>query len=138
MIKILDRYIFQELLSPFLTSLAALCFIVFTKEMLRLVDLLVSKGVGFLSVGKVIIYLMPSFLVLTLPIACLIASISAFSRLSFDNELIVMRAAGLSLWRLADSRLGFFNLCVWLNVVSFSMGPTLVQCFHQSRGHEPH
>ncbi len=101
MIKILDRYIFQELLSPFLTSLTALCFIVFTKEMLRLMDLLVSKGVGLLAVGKVIVYLMPSFLVLTLPIACLIASISAFSRLSFDNELIVMRAAGVSLWRLA-------------------------------------
>ena len=101
MIKILDRYIFQELLSPFLTSLTALCFIVFTKEMLRLMDLLVSKGVSLLAVGKVIMYLMPSFLVLTLPIACLIASITAFSRLSFDNELIVMRAAGVSLWRLA-------------------------------------
>ena len=101
MINILDRYIFQELLSPFLTSLTALCFIVFTKEMLRLTDLLVSKGVGLLALGKVILHLMPSFLVLTLPIACLIASISAFSRLSFDNELIVMRAAGVSLWRLA-------------------------------------
>ena len=101
MIKILDRYIFQELLSPFLTSLTALCFIIFTKEMLRLVDLLVTKGVGFFSLFKVILYLMPSFLVLTLPIACLIASISAFARLSFDNELIVLRAAGISLWRLA-------------------------------------
>ena len=113
MIKILDRYIFQELLSPFLTSLSALCFIVFTKELLRLMDLLVSKGVGLLSIAKVILHLMPSFLVLTLPIACLIGSISAFSRLSFDNELIVMRAAGVSLWRLAVP-VFFFSVMVFV------------------------
>lgn len=69
--------------------------------MLRLVDLIVSKGIGFGAVVKVMVHLMPSFLVLTLPIACLIASISAFSRLSYDNELLAMRAAGMSLWRIA-------------------------------------
>ena len=122
MIKILDRYIFLELLSPFLTSLTALCFIVFTKEMLRLMDLLVSKGIGLLAIGKVIMYLMPSFLVLTLPIACLIASISAFSRLSFDYELIVMRAAGVSLWRLAVPVFTFSTLIFLLTLLLSQWG----------------
>ena len=63
---ILDRYIFRELLSPFLISLGALCFVMLTKELLRLVELLVSKGVAFLSVLKVFAHLLPSFLVLTL------------------------------------------------------------------------
>lgn len=116
MFKVLDRYIFRELLSPFLTSLTALSFIIFTKEMLRLMDLLVTKGVGFFSLFKVILYLMPSFLVLTLPIACLIASISAFGRLSFDNELIVLRAAGISLWRLAAPVFVFSFLAFVLTV----------------------
>ena len=74
---ILDRYIFRELLSPFFISLAALCFVMLTKELLRLVELLVTKGVGFLSVLKVFAHLLPSFLVLTLPIAGIIASITA-------------------------------------------------------------
>lgn len=98
---ILDRYIFRELLSPFLISLGALCFVMLTKELLRLVELLVSKGVAFLSVLKVFAHLLPSFLVLTLPIAGIIASITAFGRLSFDKELVAMRAAGLSLIRLS-------------------------------------
>jgi lipopolysaccharide export system permease protein len=98
---ILDRYIFRELLSPFLISLGALCFVMLTKELLRLVELLVSKGVSLLAVVKVFAHLLPSFLVLTLPIAGIIASITAFGRLSFDKELIAMRAAGLSLVRLA-------------------------------------
>lgn len=99
--KILDRYVFSELLPPFLISLAALCFVMLTKELLRLVELLVSKGVGFWAVVNVFLHLLPSFLVLTLPIAGIIASITAFSRLSYDRELVAMRASGLSLFRLS-------------------------------------
>ena len=40
--KLLDRYIFTELLSPFSLSLGTLCFIMLTRELLRLVELLVS------------------------------------------------------------------------------------------------
>ena len=104
---LLDRYIFTELLSPFGLSLGALCFIMLTRELLRLVELLVSKGVGFWSVLNVFSILLPSFLVLTLPIAGIIASITAFGRLSFDKELIAMRAAGLSLFRLSQPVLLF-------------------------------
>jgi lipopolysaccharide export system permease protein len=99
--KLLDRYIFTELLSPFGLSLGVLCFIMLTRELLRLVELLVSKGVGLWAVLKVFAHLLPSFLVLTLPIAGIIASITAFGRLSLDKELVAMRAAGLSLLRLA-------------------------------------
>jgi lipopolysaccharide export system permease protein len=116
--KLLDRYIFTELLSPFLVSLGALCFVMLTKELLRLVELLVSKGVGFFAVLKVFAHLLPSFLVLTLPIAGIIASITAFGRLSFDKELVAMRTAGLSLLRLTRPvflfALSVFGLTLWL------------------------
>lgn len=116
--KLLDRYIFTELLSPFLVSLGALCFVMLTRELLRLVELLVSKGVGLFAVLKVFAHLLPSFLVLTLPIAGIIASITAFGRLSFDKELVAMRAAGLSLLRLARPVFLFallvFALTLWL------------------------
>src|SRR5215467_3070744 len=116
--RLLDRYIFTELLSPFSISLGALCFIILTKELLRLVELLVTKGVGLWAVLKVFAHLLPSFLVLTLPIAGIIASITAFGRLSLDKELVAMRAAGLSLLRLARPVMLFsllvFGLTMWL------------------------
>ncbi|MFO0773758.1 MAG: LPS export ABC transporter permease LptF [Nitrospiraceae bacterium] len=99
---LLDRYIFAELLSPFSVSLGALCFVFVTRELLRLVELLVSKGIGIGAVLNVFLHLLPSFLVLTLPIAAIIASITAFGRLSYDQELVAMRASGLSLLRLAQ------------------------------------
>jgi lipopolysaccharide export system permease protein len=113
---LLDRYIFTELLSPFSVSLGALCFVMLTRELLRLVELLVSKGVGILAVLQVFAHLMPSFLVLTLPIAGIIASITAFGRLSFDKELVAMQTAGLSLMRLARPVLLFALLVFGLTL----------------------
>src|SRR5262245_50731809 len=115
---LLDRYIFTELLSPFSVSLGALCFVMLTWKLLGLVELLVSKGVGVLAVLQVFSHLMPSFLVLTLPIAGIIASITAFGRLSFDKELVAMQTAGLTLMRLARPVLLFAllvcGLTLWL------------------------
>lgn len=119
MMTILDRYIFKELLVPFSISLGILCFIVLTKEMLRLVELLVTNGVSLPAILKIIVHLMPSFLVLTLPMACLISSITTFSRFSFDKELIAMRAAGLSLLRIAVP-VFVFSLFVFLGTLFLS------------------
>src|SRR5215467_15545036 len=116
---LLDRYIFSEIFAPFGLSLGVLCFVMLTKELLRLVELLVAKGVGLLAVIKVLAHLMPSFLVLTLPIAGIIASITAFGRLSFDKELVAMHATGLSLMRLTRPVLLFallvFGFTLWLS-----------------------
>ena len=120
--KLLDRYIFAELLAPFSISLGALCFVMLTKELLRLVELLVAKGVGFWAVLKVFLHLMPSFLVLTLPIAGIIASITAFGRLSFDKELVAMRAAGISLLRLSRPVFIFSWLVFGLTLVLSQWG----------------
>lgn len=119
---LLDRYIFSELLAPFGLSLGALCFVMLTRELLRLVELLVSKGVGLWSVLKVIAMLLPSGLVLTLPVAGLIASITAFGRLSFDKELVAMRAAGLSLLRLSQPVVLFSVVVFTLTLVLSQWG----------------
>jgi lipopolysaccharide export system permease protein len=113
---LLDRYIFTELLSPFSISLGALFFVMLTRELLNLVELLVSKGVGIVAVLQVFVHLMPSFLVLTLPIAGIIASITAFGRLSFDKELVAMQTAGLSFLRLARPVLLFALLVFGLTL----------------------
>jgi lipopolysaccharide export system permease protein len=78
---------------------------------------LINKGIGFAPLLKTFTLLLPSFFVLTLPMACLIASISAFSRLSSDRELTALQATGVSLGRLLRP--------VWL----FSLGVFAVTVF---------
>lgn len=105
--RTIDKYVLQELGVPFGLSLGALTFIMLTREMLRLVELLINKGVGFVPLLKTFLLLLPSFFVLTLPMACLIASISAFSRLSSDRELTALQSTGVSLVRLVQPVLVF-------------------------------
>jgi len=113
LVRTIDRYILQELGMPFAQSLGALTFILLTREILRLVELLINKGVGLVPLLKTFILLLPSFFVLTLPMACLIASISAFSRLSSDRELTAMQATGVSIGRLLRPVL-LFSTAVFL------------------------
>jgi len=90
--------------------------------MLRLVDLVVSRGISLASLGAIVMHLLPSFLVLTLPIACLIATISAFNRMSFDNEIIALRAAGVSFWRINFPVVGFSGMVFVLTMVLSQWG----------------
>jgi len=118
-VQTIDRYILQELGMPFAQSLGALTFILMTREILRLVELLINKGVGLLPLLKTFLLLLPSFFVLTLPMGCLIASISAFSRLSSDRELTALHATGVSPWRLFPSVL-LFSLAVFLMTLTLA------------------
>jgi len=121
-VRALDRYILQELGAPFAQSLGALTFILLTREILRLVELLINKGVGLAPLLKTLLLLLPSFFVLTLPMACLVASISAFSRLSSDRELTALQATGISLGRLLRPVLLFSTLVfvVTLSLAQFA------------------
>ena len=118
LVRTIDRYILHELGVPFALSLGVLIFILMTWESLRLVELSINKGVGLLPLLQTFVMLLPYFFVLTLPMACLIASISAFSRLSSDRELTAMQATGISMGRLIKPvflfSLAAFLLTLWL------------------------
>ena len=96
----LDRYVFLELCHPFSLAIGGLLFVLMTREMSRVTELLVMQCVSAFVVLKLVVYILPSFMILTLPIATLIASTCAFSRLASDHELVAMQASGIGLRRL--------------------------------------
>lgn len=120
MTRIIDRYIFKELLPPFYLSLILFIFIFLTNQILRLMSLLINKGVEILTILRVLLYITPSFLVLTLPMAVLISSIAAFNRLSQDREIMAMRASGISPYRLFIP-VGIFSLIIYLSTAILSL-----------------
>lgn len=66
-------------------------------RLISLTDLVVSHGVAIRDVCRMIMFLIPSLLVLTIPMAFLLAVLLAFGRFSADNEIVVMKASGSSL-----------------------------------------
>ena len=100
MLKILDRYVIKELLVPFFLGIFILTFLILVQQLLRLMELIIDKGVDIVSVGKIFLYLLPSFFLVTIPVAVMMASIMTFNRLSADNEIIALKSAGVDFYRL--------------------------------------
>lgn len=99
MIRILDRYILKELLIPFFFGIFILTFLILIHQLLRLMELVIDKGVDLLSVGQIFLTLLPSFFLLTIPMAVLMSSVMTFNRLSNDNEITALKSAGVGFYR---------------------------------------
>jgi lipopolysaccharide export system permease protein len=99
-LKIIDRYILRAISAPFFTSLGIMTFVLLLGKILQLMDLMVNKGVTVIAIASLIFYLMPYFLLFTIPISLLLAILTGLGRLSADNEITVLKGSGLSLYRL--------------------------------------
>ena len=83
MIKIVDRYIFRELIEPFLFGLGAFTAILSASMVLfELVRAVVLRGMPLLVALQVFVYRLPNIVVYIFPMATLLAALLAFSRLS--------------------------------------------------------
>ena len=79
--KIIDRYIFKEIALPFIIILFVLTFVLLMGKILQIMDLMVNKGISVFSIAKLIIFLLPSFMMFTIPIALLIAILIAMGQI---------------------------------------------------------
>lgn len=95
--RILSLYIIREISSLFLLGITVFTLILLMGRLIKLTEMVVSRGVPFTDVARMIMYLMPSFLVFTIPMAFLLAVLLAFGRLSADNEVTILKASGVSL-----------------------------------------
>ncbi len=122
--RILDRYIFREILAPFFLSIAVLTLALFLQKMFRLIEFVMSKGSSLADTGKLLLYILPGFLVLTLPMSLLVAALTAFSRLSSDSEVTAMKASRVSLYAMIRPVMQFsFILFLVTGVIANFLAP---------------
>jgi lipopolysaccharide export system permease protein len=93
--NLLDRYILRQSLGIMLFVTAALSAAVWLAQSLRLVDLIVNRGLAVEMFLYLALLILPRFLDIVLPIGAFIAILFVFNRLISESELVVMRAAGL-------------------------------------------
>ena len=100
MTRLLDRYVFRELTAPFLLGVGLFTFFLTIDRIYQLTDLVVTKGVPFHLVLQLLLYMLPSFLAHTLPIAFLVAVLLVTGRMAADLEVVALKASGVSPLRL--------------------------------------
>jgi lipopolysaccharide export system permease protein len=98
--RLLDRYLFRELLTPLAYCLGG--FLIFWTAFNLFNDLpeMQERKLHLLDAAEYSAALMPGFLVLVLPIALLLALLYTLTNHARHNEITAMRAAGVGLWRI--------------------------------------
>jgi len=79
-----------------LIGLLAFTVILFTARMLKLVELVVTRGLPLLKIGKLFTLILPTFLEMTVPMALLLGILLGLGRLSSDQETTALKASGIS------------------------------------------
>ena len=98
--RILRTYVLREHAAPFFVTLSGLTAVLLVGNIIKFAELVIAKGVSVFDIVRLILYLIPYMLSFTIPMACLVAIVLAFTRLSTDYELIAMRASGVAPIRL--------------------------------------
>ena len=92
----LDRYILHQCFGVMIFVTATLSAAIWLAQSLRLIDLIVNRGLSADVFLYLAILILPRFLNIVLPIGAFIAVLFTFNRLITESELVVMRSAGLS------------------------------------------
>lgn len=92
--RIIDRYISAEVIRPFLMVVIGVVVIMLSVRLSTDMQLIIVEKVPAPIVMRMILYKMPEFIVLGLPIAYMIATLLGLARMSKDFEIIAIRATG--------------------------------------------
>src|SRR5919109_436240 len=119
--KLIDKFVSRELLVNVLFAIAVLSLVLVVGNIFRkLLPLLVNHDVPMEYLLAFIAYVLPFSLIFTIPWGLLTAILLVFGRLSADNELVALRANGVSVPRvcvpLAGLALVACAICLRLNV----------------------
>src|SRR5262249_53505937 len=90
----------KEHLGPFLFAFSALTSILMLQVVAKQFGNLVGKGLSATVIAEFFALSLPYTLALTLPMAVLVATLYAFSRLASENEITALKASGVGLNRI--------------------------------------
>lgn len=113
------RYVIRELVAPFVFAFCVIMFVLILKLMLDIMDLLISKGIPPLVMAKLFVYNLAWMIALVVPMSMLVATVMAFGRMGASGEIIAMKAAGISMYRIVAPVL-FISVLLTIGMIWFN------------------
>ncbi|HWA59831.1 MAG TPA: LPS export ABC transporter permease LptF [Caulobacteraceae bacterium] len=113
--RLIQRYLFRQLLGPTLLAIAALTAVAVLSQSLSALDILVDQRQSPLVFAKITLLAMPQLVVMILPVAVLIAGLIALNRLHTEQEIVICFAGGMSRWRVVSPA---FRLAALISLVT--------------------
>ena len=117
--KILTKYILKEHFAPLMFALSALTSLLLLNYVAKNFGQLVGKGLAWPVIAEFLLLSVPFTVAVTLPMAVLVSTLHAFSRMASENEITAFKASGIALQKLMVpvfiSAVAFTVFMVWFN-----------------------
>lgn len=110
--RILTRYTLREVTAHALIGLAIFTFVLFTRDLGRILELVVRASAPLPSIAEIFFYTLPLAFTYTIPMSVLVGILIGLSRLAADSEITAMRASGMGVWSFL-SMLAIFVTVAW-------------------------
>ncbi|HUV50301.1 MAG TPA: LPS export ABC transporter permease LptF [Anaerolineae bacterium] len=98
--SIINRYLFKEMFPPFVINILFFTFVFLLTKILDIINLIVNYKIGLSAVFLMLIYSVPHFLAFVIPVSTMMSVLLTFLRLSADNEIVALKAGGVSAYGL--------------------------------------
>ena len=121
--KKLDQFILRSFIGPFIAILLVVVFILMMQFLWLYIDELVGKGLSFKVILEFLGWGSATLLPLSLPLATLLASMMTLGTLGENNELLAIKAAGISLQRVL---IPLGAVCMVISVGAFFVSNDLI------------
>jgi lipopolysaccharide export system permease protein len=115
-VKKLNLFVLKSFIGPFIATFFVALFVLLMQFLWRYIDDLVGKGLGFDIIGQILFLASASMVPMALPLAVLLSSLMTFGNLGEHNELVAMKAAGISLMRIMRPLMYF---AIIITIVAF-------------------
>lgn len=112
LMKRIDAYVLKNFLTLFFATFFISSFILIMQFLWLQIDDIVGKGVPFWAIIEFFGYALLSLFPMALPLAILLASLMSFGNMGERLELLAMKSAGISLFRIMRSLSCFIGVIV--------------------------
>ena len=100
-ISLIDRWLLGQIIPPMIFAISAFTVISLSVGvMFDLIRKIVEYGLPILQALQALIYSLPSFLVLSFPMAVLLSTLLSYGKLSANSELLALRSLGITTSRI--------------------------------------
>ncbi|NOZ61163.1 MAG: LPS export ABC transporter permease LptG [Calditrichaeota bacterium] len=128
--KILDRYLLTKFLSALVFSLIAFAIIFIIIDIIGFLDKFIDHHVPPAIIAVYYLYYLPYIIILTLPVAMLLASLFSVGQLARFNEITAMRSSGMSSLQILAP---IFLAAMVISVLSLYIGERFVPYTNQKK-----
>lgn len=98
--RLLYTYLVNQILAPFYASLVILYSILFLGKLIPILDVILDYHIALFDFIRLYAYFSPQLLLFALPMASMLGIILGTTRINNENELMVLRASGISLYKM--------------------------------------